>query len=511
MNTHQNTLRRVPAALLAAFALGVAGAQARAQQGVTVPNRPAAAPTRTTPQPVTTADPSPIELADDPFRLESVGLTMYLPAGTTVQSDRIGDRQSVQVLPEEKSRTWILNIQTPKTSNPKATIKESADQTIALLQGSVGVTDPQQTRVLSTEAEILDRAENLTLDAGPCERFYIATPPPPGSTNAPRIVKGYTIFKPSDTQFVVFELITTEPAFRKARQAYETCLATAKFTDPAQLAASRSAAVKTGAAFLAGLTPEDYRAVCDGKERWYRLFRPSAGGSPRDAEEIGYRGVRFWAGKRGELDIRKNPGSFSREDQQEGFLARLKIRIIDGERFIDTYATYFMSPDRKEEAWSLQMTQRDRNGKDLAKWTEIGARNNNDMTVSVEQSGQPARIVKPFLQGEAYLSQFEAYSLPQLLIRSKASADFGFYTYRSATETISLRRDTLARSPANAGAWAITTEFRDDAMPLETVYTEQGEMIRSSLGEGRIAKPINPEELFELWRSKGLPTDTSGR
>ena len=438
------------------------------------------------------------ELSKDPFRLESVGLTMYLPAEATAEATRIGGKMTAQILPAD--RTWLMNIQTPQTSDPTSTIKEAADQTVALLQGAVGILDRNEVNVLETKAQILERVENLQLRGGPAERIYVSLPAVDGT----RIVKGYTIFKPSDRQFVVFELITPEPEFARAKGVYETTVATAEFVDPVALAANRGQSVKAGVALLSRLDPKDYEALLDGQERWVRLYVPAPSGSPRDAEEVGYRGMTFWKGYRGEVDPDRPRSRWTAIDRQEGYLVRVRARIIQGNDFLDSEGIYFMTPDRREETWSMQMAVRDAGGKQIGLWREVGVRADSQMTVSVEQTGQPPRRVQPLIEGEGYLSQFEAFLLPRLMIRAGVETEFGFYTYRSESETISLRRDELSRDAG--GTWTIRTKFREDVPAQVSVYTEEGELVRTDRGNGQVVTPVQLRQLEELWRSKGLPT-----
>lgn len=445
-------------------------------------------------------NPAPIELADEPFRLESVGLSMRLPVGATAEATRIGEKMTAQILPAD--RTWLVNIQTPQTSNPQATIKEAADQTVALIQGAFGIVDPRQTKVLETEAKILQRIENLQLPGGPAERIYVSVPAKDG-----RIVKGYTIFKPSARQFVVFELITAESEYARARAAYETTVATATFEDPTSLAAERGQAVKAGAALLARLTREDYEAFLDGQERWVRIAKPAPTGNPLDAEEIGYRGVTFWKGKRGEVNPDRPMIRWTRLEQQEGYLCRIRARIRQGGDFLDSEGFYFMTPDRQEETWTLSMWVRDMTtGKVRGWWREVGVREGEEISVSVEENSKPARVIQPLWQSEGYLCQVESFLLPQLLVRAGIETDFGFYTYRSDSGTVAFRRDTLERDTSVAGttAWVITTVFREDMPRQFARYTEAGGLIRTERDD-QVVTPIELKQLLDLWSKKGLP------
>jgi hypothetical protein len=443
---------------------------------------------------------NPIELAAEASRLDSVGLSIHVPIGSVFQGTRVGDQQTAQIMPE--NRTWLVNIQTPRTSNEKATIQEAADRTVALIQGAFGVVDPSSTKVVSTEAKLIDRA-SLQLKH-PAERIYFSVP----HTDGKRIVKGYTIFKPSSHQYVVFELVTAESEFDRVRPIYETVVADASFADSEQLNLDRGRAVRAGIHLLATLTRDDYEALLDGKERWHRLYRPAPGGAANDADELGYRGIKFWKGKRGETNPDRPPSRWNDSDNDDGYLAQVRVRVLDKDGAVDSTAIYFMTTDRKEETWSVRMTRRHLDsGKDLGTWNEIGARVDNDLTVLVSAEGAPAREVKPVVESDGYLTQVEAYLLPQLLIRGGAEAEYGFYTYRTDTSAVSFRRETLAKTP-NDG-WMITTELREDFQPQVAYYTAQGEFVRSertSESDPFVAKPIELDELLKLWQRKKLPT-----
>ena len=471
-------------------------------------------PTGTPPKPAKQPSPSAVQLAEEVYHVDEVGLSMRLPADTMVEATRIGDRVTRQVAPSDA--TWIMNIQTPKTKNPEATIQQAMDDTVALIQGSVGVMDPDQKVVLETQAKIIDRVSNLKINGTAAERVYISVP----RENSDRLVKGYTIFKASPTQFVVFELLVAESQFQKARPLYETSVGTAVFEGSEGESAARAAAIKSGAAFLATVTPDDYAAASgDGKELWQRLYRPAPSGSPADAEELGYRGVKFWKGKRGEIDPSRPKSTWSKTDQEDGWLVQVRGRlVIDKARVADTIGIYFMTPDRSEEAWSVRTAVRRRDGKpdpnakDREKAQEItametGARTGKELEILVKESGMAAERIKPFFQEEGYLSQFETFLLHRLLVAKRIQTEVGFYAYQSRTRKVSMRRDDVSREPGTRGAWEIKTSYFDDTASQSSLYNERGELISAELGDGRVWEPVNPELLMHLWQQKGLPVD----
>jgi hypothetical protein len=91
-------------------------------------------------------------------------------------------------------------------------------------------------------------------------------------------------------------------------------------------------------------------------------------------------------------------------------------------------------------------------------------------------------------------------------VKEGVEAEFGFYSYRSESENIALRRDNVFRDSQNGGVWTINTKFRDDTRPQRSIFNDKGEFKRTELPDGRIWEPIQLNELLRLWQSKQLPT-----
>lgn len=455
-------------------------------------------------QPATRVVGQAVELSEEAFHLDEVGMTVRFPTGSIAQTAKVGDRRTVQVVPE--SQDWVINIQTPVNPNPNVTIKDAADQTLALLQGAYGVTDPDQKLILETKAKLLSRTSNLSVTGGAvCERLYVSVPRPDQST----LIKGYSIFRPSAGQFVVFELITSEEKFASARPLYEASVATATFLDSTEVNAARGSVVKAGAGFFAGLTSADYeKAMTGDREIVHRLFLPARTGSSADAQELGFRTMRFWKGPRSAL----GGTTGRRTGEQEGYLARIQARLLRGENVIDTEGTYFMLPDRSEESWMLKTVVWGPKGERLAMATETGARLGSDLNVSVSDSGQATEDVRPYVPSEGYISQLELFLLHRLMVGKQIQAELGTYTYQSQSKTVSLRRDSLA--PARGGTaravWEVQTRYRDDAAPVSFVYDAAGELVRSTLEDGSVWESADRESLLATWRRKGHPTGAVG-
>lgn len=456
-----------------------------------------------------TSDPGVVPLEENPFHLDEVGLSMQLPAGATVASTVIGGVRQAQII--SLNAVWSCNIQTPKSGNEQATIKEAAEKTIALVQGSFGVMDPDQKTVLSTEAKLLDRIPNLRIGNQEAERFYITVPTRSGG----QTVKGYTIFKPFGNQFVVFELIAPMEAFAKARREYETSLATARFLAGADINADRGIAIRAGQSLLNSLTTADLDRYADGKERWYRLFRPPIKNADKmSAEELGYRGIKVWKGQRGEVDagFGGGRGAWGRADRQRGYLASVRARLMTPRGPADSEVVYFLSNDRQEETWVLRMVLRDMEGREMLTAKETGARSEKNLSVVIEQQGQAPRTISPFFESDGYISQLELLVLPRVIVDKNVQSDLAFYAYQSQSEAVSLRRDSPRKTEAPSGLalWEIETTFSSDAPTQTSKYTSAGELLSTSTGDGRVWEPATLDELQKLWEQKGLPTTRPG-
>lgn len=452
-----------------------------------------------------------VPLAEAPFMLESAGLIMYLPADAQVQSTTAGSRASVQVIPKEG--TWLMNIQTARANNPDTQASDLVDEVMLghmRAAGEIFLQEPDGSQKLGTRGDGVGVKGRILVERGPIiinsreasrAYFLIAS-----ESNKPATVRGLTVFKSAANEFITFELITTEPQWQKVRPTYETVVATVSITDPAMLNASRGAAVQAGLKIFEKLTPADYEAVLTTQpERWERWYRPAPTNADSDATELGYRRIRTSIGTRADLTPNAKAGSVA--DRQPGYIFRMDARVLLKERAIDNSSIFFVSPDREEEAWNVRTAIRDAQRKVTAQSSEVGARSNKSMSVQIDMSGSPSKVVKPVLQGEGYISRVESYLMPQLLIRSGIATEYGFYAYQSADEKIMLRRDIVEQPSDRPGMWRVTTRLSEDKPPQVSIFNERGVHIRTELADGTVWEPISLQKLGELWRSKGLPME----
>lgn len=481
--------RRSPGAGLAlpVLAFGVLAAPGLA----TPPARSPAQPARST--------AAAVELADEPVRLEGVGVSLRVPVGCTTQSIRIGQSPALEIV--DAASTWLLKVHAPSSTNEELTLQELADTVAEQLVASARVLDADR-RTESSAARVVYRDRGLTVSGREAERFYVSIPAPGETT----VMRGYTVFQLSPGRFVAFDLTTTEPMFERVRPVYETIVASAALTDTPEADAARALAVQTGAGVLASLSPEHYQAVFSGAaDRWERLFIPSKTGLALDDQERGYRRLRAWQGSRGELDRARPRSSWNATERQPGYLAHIQARLIQDDALIDSEASFFLSLDRAEEAFTMKMTLRQ--GPKPATWTLTGARSGTSMTVRTHGAGEEATTVEPFVPDTGYLAQAEAIVLGPLLVRAGIPGDFAFYTFQPEHGSVRLRRDSLDRTQGKAPGWKLTTRLSESEPAQTTWYDAAGLLIRAELPDGRVWAPTDPQTLYDLWKRKGLPTD----
>jgi len=473
---------------------------------------------------VAAREASAVELADDVFRLENVGLAIHLPIGALSQKSRAGNQVTAQITPAPGQPQWLLNIQTPQ-STTGATTRQVADEVLEQIRAQFGVaqTDTDRsnktvTRVVRSDAVILEPVKAVPLQPngltgeGTPYRFYVKTPAGSGKGS---IVRGYTVFALDAKRFVVFDLSVPEPEFAKVRPIYERVIATAVFDDPAAISANRGASIALGAKIFESLTPSDYDAALTNlKDTWYRLYKPAPAGAgangDRDAAELGYFHVRAWKGMRGEVDASRDKSKWDASDREPGYFVKIEARQMQGDAMIDSVGTYFMGQDRKNEVWVLQVASRDVGSRRLQQtFTETAARAGASLSVTVSGNAE-GKTIQPVVPESGYLSQVEMFLLPQLLVRKHAEArakELGFYTYQSEFGAVRYRRDAIAPDEQKAGSIRITTKINEDREPYVSLYNEKGELTQTTMADGSVRAPIELPRLLDLWKAKGLPVE----
>lgn len=444
---------------------------------------------------------TPAELADTPYHIESIGLTVNLPLGSAIEENQIGG-STKGFKAKAKDNTWLLSFSVRSSRDLTLSANAVAESLIEGLLSRRSQRDARSGRTVGSGTRILSRDRALEIGDRPADRFYTALDRIDGG----EIRTGYTIIQTAPGQFAVFQLDTTEEAFDSAVATYEASLATAKFRDPLALAQERKAGLQAGEAFLSALTPEDYLAALSPEPVLYRVYRPAANGAPSDAEEVAFQFVSSREGNRGELDPRKPRSRWSPIDQEEGYIVSVHARALNDGRIIESESVFFLRADRKSEAWAIRMIVKE--GKNEMGWTETGAREGSDIKVIVDVPASTPIVKQWRKPATGYCNQVEAYLLPALLVNARAIDPMQFYQYQTSGSDIELRTDQLdlaANSQPSRPRWTLTTKRSEDAAEDAITLDGDGAIIRKNMGTGLVVTPIQREDLDRLWRSKGLP------
>lgn len=472
----------------------------------------------------THTDLEPVVLAAEPVALGNLGLTLYIPEGASVQTEEIpGGVVKMIVQPEDG--TWVLQVYNSKSKNKQLTPAQALDAIIRQVveAGPVSIDVRDGERYVRREA--VDRMDDLRIltaegEPGPrAARAYIVDrrdiitesgfPP-----------TGYTVMELAPGEFVTLQLDCLPEHFERARQVYETVIATAVAADPDKQARERSLELTTGQAFLESITRDDLDQMMEDKDappRWFRIYEPATSGSPSDAKEIGYQRLEVRLGQLGELDTTKPKHEWTRDERTYGYLVILEARTLGtptasapkGEVIdhTDVGARFFLSRDRDDEYWTIALDLRAEGNRYRVTQTLI--REGDRITVYTLRGNEPREAAEYKVAPEHYLSAVERVLLPRLVAdRAKddagAAFNLGFYTYDSTRSSVAYRSEHFERRPG--GGWQQTTVPFKGSVPWTSTLDREGRLINQALPPNRTIERIELRELHELWKSKGLPT-----
>lgn len=425
-----------------------------------------------------------VELSSTPYQVESLGLRLYLPQGATATTDPYGSATVTTIIPENNPGT--ITVQSRTSSNETLSVQDVADGIISSMRG----------------AYLLTRNQGLSVNGNQADRFYLKAP---AKRDAEAVMRGITVFKVADGHFAILELICDESEFEAVRPIYEATVASAEFVNSEAYAERMAESLEASSRLLRALSVEDYaKALKDTNNRWERLYTPAPSGDEMDAQEHGYRRIKAWEGQRGELTPSRPKSVWTTIEKQRGHIVQIDAKLIDKAYEVHTEAIYFLSDDRREEAWTLRMALKQ--GTKPSVWTETGARSGSTLTVSVRQGEGAATTVEPTLEGQGYLSVLETQILGPLLIASGQTGQFAFHTYQSSSGEVRLRTDTLTRE-GEAGGFRMVSSYEDGALPQTSVFDKSGRLLRVEQPDGRVWEPIEQNRLVRLWDSKGLLND----
>lgn len=469
---------------LAALALLLAATAAQAQ---TVTNRPATQPT---PKPQSDTAPAYTELERDPVRIESIGLTINLPVGSTAETIRIADSTSTAVVLPAQLGTIIIKEQ--RTLSEELDAKEAVESIKTQLTRTLGY-------------EIIAEQPDLRVGIWSGSRFYAKST----RQNNPAAYRGISIFQLKAQTFLVFDLTVEgdEQRFADARALYETSIATMDLEEMSSETLKRAAGFKATQSLIASIEFEDYDAVLTGRngERWERLYTPAKTGEEMDATEHGYRRVRSWAGYRGELTS-KDKSDWNDTDRQLGYLVQIDALALEQAMRIESRSIFFMSLDATEEAWTIRMAIK-RDAAETQSSAITGARTGSKLTITTTSGQGAPTVTRPYIPEDGYITQVQSYLMGPFLVHKDLSGEFASYAYNAASGAVSIRWDIAQRDKDDPDTRRITTKTSPESPASTAVYDKDGKIKRVELGIGRIWEPIPLKDLLDLWKRKGLPLD----
>ncbi|NRA58155.1 MAG: hypothetical protein HRU13_08610 [Phycisphaerales bacterium] len=448
-------------------------------------------------------------MSPEPLALEPVGLELEIPADASgFRADR-GEVPTLEISPSLGH--WYLVIQAPQRrvaaqgrAGAHLPVDDLTDQILENLRASYRV-DQSDGTTMESRASVLAREKGLVVAGRPASRFYVTFP----ESDRER-VRMYTLVDAGAGQMVSFDLLCEFGDRAEARTAYLAVLASAQFSGNTEVAASRAIAIETTEALLGMLTSADYdRALALADGRWDRLSQPAETGLAMDDTERGYRWIRAWKGRKGEINPERSEESWTEDDRREGYLVRMDGRMAQRSAtgqwtLIDTRVVCFMTFDRQHEAWTASTTFRQGDQRPVTN-TEFGVRDGQEMKIA--RRGSMSNTLQPAVPPRGYVNQVEFYLLPQLLVGHAAEATYGVYAYAGGDTSVRYRQFELEPGSGGAIAWQLTTQLGEESRSI-SVYDGAGGFRGSDRGDGTRWTPSNREELLDLWRRKGLPTST---
>jgi hypothetical protein len=454
-----------------------------------------------------TSGTATIEFAEEPLRLPSVGLAILCPVGAASQIDSAGRDSAITMLAADTS--WSVKVKTPRFTDLAMTPMQVADLALQNLFEAYGIGFKSASEAAAAGKLIREPlpGQTLTVAGHDCVRWYLTLPSLEGKVST---LRGYAVIRPSPGQFVVFELLTTQPKANEVIPYFQTMIATTTLEDASKLSAERSAAVAAGMKMIEALGTQAYKDIAAAHpERWERRYVPGVSGSDSEAKEIAYRRIRFSYGQRGVLDGTKGANSKASGNRSEGFIVQIDARMLAPDGSVtDTRSQYFMTPDRNEETWTVSNAFRIKPGAEPIVASETGARNQQSLVIQTESKGTAPDTYKPIWQGDGYLNQVELYMLPLLVMKAGMEVDLGFFAWNVNERKVVLRRDLLTSITTDNGEkhWKITSRPVEGRAPQEAYYTEDGSLLRIEMPDHSVWEPTTYPELRKIWESKGLPT-----
>jgi hypothetical protein len=333
-------------------------------------------------------------------------------------------------------------------------------------------------------------------------------------------VQGYLMIQTEVNEFIVISCLVADADFDAVKALLDRSFATIQLITSDEVAKSRADRMAAGERLLATLDEAALRRALDPSgpkgalppARWYRITRHLPDGS---TQESGYLTMLVVEAAQGDANPDRAPKKWTDEEREKGLLVRLQVRTLldeKGTAVSDTDTRLWTKWDRSREFWTVRTTTR--RGRSSSTASQLGIRlapgagnprgllEVADSTAASDKDGlttPPRRWPVP----PVYLSQAESYVLPRLLPRTDTRANYGFFWYEPRSGRMAQRTDR--RTPANGG-FVLATQVTPEAPAAEQLDDATGILQRRETDDGTVIEAIQPEQLLELWRRKGLPT-----
>lgn len=457
---------------------------------------PSQSPPGTTPEP---GSPG-VLFEGEPYAIEDLGLVLYLPIGSTINRSFIpGGHQAFLIEPDDGS--WTLQVFVERTLSLDLTPPRYLDNAIKQKQMQ---RQEQYLQVSSTRPRPyseIDRTDTLKISGLTGSRAYLEVP---GNESTPII--GLAAFQLDQREFLAFQFDALPANFPEVRSIFETIVAASRYEAPDPTRnAERAAMLAAGERFLDSLTPQDLEAALPQAPVILRVYEPSKTGSDADAREVGYQRVNIRTGQLGETTSQPRH-TWNATERQFGFIATLEGRFLDGDNVIDVNATIYLSRDRSQETWTLITTvtgpNRETGKIESHSNNQTILRHGNRLTSQISVPAAPPAIKDWVIPDRGYITGVETYLLPRLVANADLRVPFAFYHFHTTRDRISFRTDSFSRTPTGWTRRETRSELEE---PHISNYKENGELIRTTLPNGSVIEPIEPERLVRIWKSRDLP------
>lgn len=439
-----------------------------------------------------TVSQPPQLLTETAVEIESLGVSLRLPAGSIVVREEASVDPRVHIEDSQKPPRFRLQMQIA-SSDP--TLRSAAAVAMDHLKKA-----KERQRGLEVVA-------NEVFEGANCFGHLIFTSVAlDAQTTA---VTGWLIVPLEDSWFLVISILTSGLDYQQARVVLDPSFASLKIADFTESYNLRGARLKNGVSIIAAIK-RDFAMICrDHEPIMYRIYTSAAAGVEK---EVGWLLETSRDAARGAADPSiKLP--YTGADATSGQLLVLQAQTIDqsdSAATIDTDGRFWSAFDRSQELWLARVAERQ--GQSLKMFNQMGLRSAPSVGQPIPElqvfnqasTGQPNQDGRWTVPSELYLSQFEFRSLGQLLPRDGSfEGGASIYAFDSASGKLLLHIIDWTKSGENE--WTLGVRKGMDKPREVCTYDTSGQLIRRLGTDGTITERIAPEKLREIWRSKGLP------